>query len=469
MRKRAVTVSASGSGMPPAVVVTCHAAYIGLLRDCLASIDRQGVAGDRILCLDGCERPAWVGRHWRIVQGTWRNPNPARNAGLASTQSEWVVHFDADNVMLDGFLRRYAEAAGHASRDVAILYPDIQYMSADLRPSRLWATPEFDRLELARGNFIDTSSCWRREPVQAVGGWQSEHGLDDWTLAMQLCRNGWTCRKCHGQTVAMRQHSIPRRSQRLTRSVDERTAHKWRTYTFGIVTLLANGRADIHERWLLWLQNAELPPHIGLTLVDNRTGESDSLVRKAMLARPWDSFRAIHANVLPLGKDWHSIHRHVAYLYRLAFQATSDDLTLFLEDDIEPPTDAVPRLFESFGDEHVRTGACAACYLARSAPGRDGRRVAVSYDADRWGTMPAADAVPRKPHPVGMVPGGCTLAGSWAIASAVPFGVGTAGDGSPIGWDGSMCRSMREHGFEILLDGRVWCKHYAPGGDELPR
>lgn len=451
----------------PAVIVTCHGEYLGMLRECLASIDRQDMPGDRILCLDGCDSPAWVGQHWRRVSGSWRNPNGGRNAGLAETNAEWVVHFDADNVMPDGFLRRYTDAAAASNRAVAILYPDIQYVSEDLTPTSLWNTPEFDRLEMARWNFIDTSACWRREAVLAAGGWKSEHGLDDWTLAMRLCRGGWTARKCHGQVVIMRQHALPRRSERLSANIIDRTAHKWEVYTFGIVTLLAPGRADTHDRWLSWLREAQLPPHVKLTVVDDRIDENSRLVRKALAARDWDGVEILRSRERCKGQDWWSIHRHVASLYRMAIPCPTTDLVLFLEDDVEPPVDALPRLFDAFSEEHVRVGACAACYLARSCPGRDGQRVAVSYLADRWGDMPVPAAVPRERHSVGMVPGGCTLVGSWALASSIPFGVSTADDGSPLGWDGTMCRAIRNRGYEITLDGRVWCRHYATGADRL--
>ena len=82
----------------PAVAVTCHEPYLKRLPEALASIDRQRItASDRIVAFDGCAAPALPGS-WRAVTGEWHHPSKARNAGLATTTSQWVVFWDADNM-----------------------------------------------------------------------------------------------------------------------------------------------------------------------------------------------------------------------------------------------------------------------------------------------------------------------------------------------------------------------------------
>jgi hypothetical protein len=448
----------------PAVVLTCHGAYLPWLRQCIGSIDDQRCDGERVVVFDGCEPPEWLSERprWRVVRGKWHNPNPARNAGAKLVASPWIVWFDADNMMPPGFLASYAAQVKRVSHQVAFLYPDIQYVGPSLAPRHLWRTPVFDRWRLARKNFVDTSSCWRRSAVEAVGGWRITSGLDDWTLAVAMIHEGWSAAKSVGPAVWMRRHQLGRRHRA---HIDDRPLHLdhvWNVRTFAIVTLLAPHRH--HSDWCAWLGTADLPLSTSLVVVDNRdgAGPTNQCTARAADARDWRSVTVIDAPCAPIERGpyptsaWWTLHRHVASLYRRALTALPADMVLLLEDDVLPPPNAVRLLHEHYSHA-TTTGAAGGAYPSREHP----ELVAASRAEARWGKMPRMADLEHAPCPIGMLAGGCTLYGAWALRDAMPIEPGHGQGGFALGWDGMLSTRLRAAGHGLILDGRVRCSHAA--------
>src|SRR5262249_11832306 len=153
-----------------AVVVTCHKPYLKWLPEALASIGRQAPkAFEYVTVFDGCSALPPNDARWRVIGGEWLHPSEARNAGLAATRAKWVIFWDADNVMADGYLGAVARAIEGASSDTGIIYPDIQYCDAQMKPQSFWAMPRWDYWKLREENFIDTAASCRREPMELTG------------------------------------------------------------------------------------------------------------------------------------------------------------------------------------------------------------------------------------------------------------------------------------------------------------
>jgi glycosyltransferase involved in cell wall biosynthesis len=169
-----------------AVVVTCHEAYLKWLPDALTSIVRQSAgASEYVVVLDGCSAALLDGR-WRVVVGASGHPSAARNAGMAATSAKWVIFWDADNVMAEGYLEATARAITGVSSEVGIIYPDIQYCDALMGPQLFWATPQWDYWKLREENYIDTASVWRREALArraACDDARTRRGADAGTIA----------------------------------------------------------------------------------------------------------------------------------------------------------------------------------------------------------------------------------------------------------------------------------------------
>lgn len=440
--------------IPIDVIVTCHDRYLDWLPGCLESIDAQGTTGGHVVVFDGCEPPKWLSQKpsWRVLRGNWRNPNQARNAGLAVTSSPWVVWLDADNQMPPGYLRAYQQQIATVSHKVGVVYPDLQDHDEQMWPTRLWEKGDYDYWRLRKVSYIDTASCWRRAAVQAVGGWKPVACMDDWTLAMALTREGWSGEHARGPAVWMRKHS---RSQRRvpTQKSPQQVINKWPVRSLAVLTLLGPDRAAVHPRWLAWLAKADLPPLTELVLVDNRGVHDRQLLHAAGNCRSWTAVTVIQDAGIPTGTGWHEVHEHVARLYRRALRKTNADMVFTLEDDVEPPLEAVRLLYEAF-PANSSVGACGGLYVSPSRPGQ----ACAALDPERWVKVPFIKDWPAKPAAVGAIGGGCTLYAGWALREAGPIEVLEHS-----GWDGTLCQRLRKAGYSSQMDGRVFCVHHAHG------
>jgi hypothetical protein len=434
------------------VVVTCHAPYLDWLRGCLRSIDAQvsavpeAIAGQRILVLDGCRQERWMMEFaaWQIIEGEWGDVSRARNAAFAEFRSPWVVYFDADNEMLPGYLAACAERVAVAETVHGVFFPAILRCDADLRPIGVLDLPA---REIVTGNYVDTASCWRVDAIEAAGGWPETDAYEDWAMALALVREGWTARPLDGPPILQRQHGDNLRDRRRE-AVAGRLEQLAPQRIVSIVTPLAPGRERQQLAWLDWLHRAELLPLTGLVLVDN--GAPREIVDAAIRTREWQ-----HVVVLPDGRQlpnesWRAVHQHVAGLYRRAFAAAPGELVLTLEDDVLPPADALPRLYEAFIPGR-RVGCCAAVYPVRDQPDR---ACATAGGLKVWGEMPYLDDLLPVQQPIGKVGGGCTLWAMPAIRDASPITVSDV-----LGWDGELCYRLELAGWQRLLDGRVLCTH----------
>jgi glycosyltransferase involved in cell wall biosynthesis len=461
-RVPAAPAIACDEGTGVAVVVTCHAAYLPWLGEALGSIERQApAAAERVVVLDGCEAPPRAG--WRAVAGAFGDPSPARDAGLAATTAPWVVFWDADNVMPPGYLEAVRLAAARAQADVGILYPDLQHCDGALAPTALRRMPDWDYWELRAENFVDTAAAWRREALAVAGSWPrsvaSSH--EDYALALELTSAGWRGQALRGPPVLMREHGAGRNlvSMRDGRDRDD----IWRARSLAVVTLVAP-RPDTFERWRAFLLAADLPPKTSLYVVDNtgdrafgeRIREVCGELQRERGLRSVDvtAMGDAHAGQRSVGDGDEARHRHVARLYGAVLRRVTEDFVLTLEDDVEPPPDAVRMLGRAFGWERV--GAVGAAY---AWPGYDELVCAGTGDGERWGEALRWSTLPDGLVDVSCVGGGCTMWARWALR------------GQPVqfrwhermGWDAVFCRELRRRGYAVRLHGGVRCVHHVHG------
>ena len=132
-------------------------------------------------------------RGWVVRQGCWGDPSMARNEGLAATGSPWVVFWDADNVMPEGFL-----AAVYTRRSSVRIRTSGLFTLTSNTWTRTWKTRLCGRFRTAitggcaEGNCVDTASAWRRQALKLCGGWPYGFGaFEDYALVLELTRRGW--------------------------------------------------------------------------------------------------------------------------------------------------------------------------------------------------------------------------------------------------------------------------------------
>jgi hypothetical protein len=149
-------------------------------------------------------------------------------------------------------------------------------------------------------------------------------------------------------------------------------------------------------------------------------------------------------------------HLHIARLYAAVLPRVSEDLVLTLEDDIEPPLDAVRRLGEDIG---YRTRGNIGVVAATYAMPYNDSEVCAGYGPDGWGPTVRWEGLPVEPFDVGCVGGGCTVWANWAL-HRYPVHVRW---NEPLGWDGVLCTALRRKGYRVRLHGGVRCQHYVHG------
>jgi hypothetical protein len=403
-----------------------------------------------------------LSRRWTLRRGYWHDPAGARNEGMAATQAPWLVFWDADNVMPPGFLRSVHEAIRQAPADVGILYSDIEYVDEKLGSPRRWRVPDWDYWTLRKANYIDTASAWSREAVELADGWPRGFGsCEDYALALEVTRRGWSARRRPGPPIVMRQHPASR-SEVSGRDGGRRT-DQWQARSLAIVSLLA-GRASTYERWEAFLHTAELPRHTALYVVDN-SGDAEFTRRVQRTCQELAVDRHLDHVSLSVRPDRYrgredepyfvrERHLHIARLYAGLLPKVAEDLVLTLEDDVEPPSDAIRRLGEQLSAEAWRN--CAAVGGAYDMG--DGALCAGRPDGG-WGSPISWHQVPDGPMEVGCIGGGCTMWANWALATQPVSFRWTEG----LGWDGSLCTALRRRGYRIQVHGGVRCTHHVHG------
>jgi glycosyltransferase involved in cell wall biosynthesis len=444
-----------------AVVVTCHAAYLDWLPDALRGIDEQQPAADeRVVVFDGVE-PSPLPKPWRAIAGTWGHPSEARNAGLWATTSPWVIFWDADNVMPEGYLAAMQAATSAAPGETAIVYPDIRYCDARLAPVRDWRVPDWSYWDLRADNYIDTASAWRRAALEMVAGWSTRtRAFEDFALALDVTALGWTAIRLDGPPVMMRVHDESWH-RRQTES-DAGFTSLWRARSLAIVSLLA-GRDDLLDGWIQFMLRAELPDKTALYVVDNSQNDDfHERVHSACLRIA--SVRDLtHVDLCVVGRPYQpavpepyltkSRHLHVARLYADVIARVTEDVVLTLEDDVEPPLDAVRRMGAALGYRSIRNvGAVASAYAMSTNPDL----VCAALGADRWEKPVTWGRLPAGLSEVGFVGGGCTIWANWAIRSR-PIQLDWD---QQLGWDAMLSRELRRAGYCLQLHGDVRSLHH---------
>ena len=397
---------------------------------------------------------------WTVREGCWGDPSAARNEGTAATASPWVVFWDADNIMPVGFLAAVREATQRANPDVGVIYSDIKYVNENLGKPFLWRVPDCDYWGLREGNCIDTASAWRREALELCGGWPCGFGaFEDYALALELTRRGWLARRRSGPPIVMRQHAD---SRMATRAWDGRSSDLWHARSLAIVSLLA-GRTSTYERWENFLRTAELPRHTALYVVDN-SGNAEFTRRVHQTCEALAAVRHLDHVSISLRSDRYAgrddepfvaeRHMHIARLYSGLLPMVGEDFVFTLEDDVEPPPDAIRRLAEHIGHQ----GSANYAVVAGAYDFADGQLCAGRADGG-WGSPIFWHQVSDEPIDVGCVGGGCTLWANWALSrQPVPFRWNEG-----LGWDASLCHALRRRGYGIRVHGGVRCTHHVHG------
>lgn len=111
----------------------------------------------------------------------------AMNEALTAIDTEFLMTFGADDVLLDGCVEMLESLAW----DADVCYPSMILTTEDLQGylGTFQAQP-FCPQRLHRWNFVSGGSLLRTEKVREVGGWRQLRGLEDWELYVRMCDAG---------------------------------------------------------------------------------------------------------------------------------------------------------------------------------------------------------------------------------------------------------------------------------------
>ncbi|MFB7665285.1 hypothetical protein ACFC1R_15205 [Kitasatospora sp. NPDC056138] len=424
-----------------AVIVTADAGGPGGLGAVLASVDAQVPApAERVLLGFGAAAPREAPEGWTVLAGDWPGRAQARTAGWAATEARWAVFVDA--VVPAGLLAAAQQAVRSALSDVAVLSPGGEDAERDY-----WA------LRVADG--IEPASVWRRAAAELVGWWPERcdgPASLDHALCLDLTAAGW-------RAVSFAAPQPPRPEA-------DATADAWQKRSLAVVSLHA-GRESTFSKWEEVLLKAELPARTSLYVVDNsRDPEFTERLRAASVgiqaARGLEhlDFTVDGTVYQPSPDEWYlkrERNLHVARLYASVLPRIKEDLILTLEDDIDPPADAVRRLVE----EYSRPGGTPLAAVSAAWDRVEGRYVCggKAVPEGGWGAPIPWEELPHEPLDVGCVGGACTV---WAnaVVSQAPVLFDWE---ETMGWDGLLCTGARERGFTVRIHGGVRCVHHTWG------
>jgi GT2 family glycosyltransferase len=109
----------------------------------------------------------------------------ASNAALALASGEWVTLLDHDDVLAPRALAVVAQAL-HERPDTQFLYTDEVVTDVALKPTGLMAKPGYDPVLLTGVNYINHASFYRRERLEAIGGFREGFdGSQDYDMLLR--------------------------------------------------------------------------------------------------------------------------------------------------------------------------------------------------------------------------------------------------------------------------------------------
>ena len=120
-----------------------------------------------------------------------RQPNrgvaAARTAGLRATRAPLVLPLDADDVLVPGALALLADALrGSPGTSAAWGWYERMGSENTVQPT----APTLDPWQVSHQNDLPATALFRRETLEAAGGWSDVTGFEDWDLWMSLAERG---------------------------------------------------------------------------------------------------------------------------------------------------------------------------------------------------------------------------------------------------------------------------------------
>lgn len=124
----------------------------------------------------------------RVVHQPNGGLSAARMAGVAATGARYVLPLDADDALAPGAVAALADGLDGAP-GAAMAWGDVDIWGEFELALRIGR--HLDPWLVTHLNTLPVASLVRRTALLDAGGWQLEHGYEDWDLWMSFAETGW--------------------------------------------------------------------------------------------------------------------------------------------------------------------------------------------------------------------------------------------------------------------------------------
>jgi glycosyltransferase involved in cell wall biosynthesis len=127
----------------------------------------------------------------RIIRQHNQGISHARNTGIRETGGEYILTFDADDLLHRELIGRSVDFLGS--------HPEAGFVTPGYRTfgayDYVWQPPSFQLGRLTVENCVCIASLFRREAWLEAGGFNEEmaEGYEDWDFWLKLAERGWVC------------------------------------------------------------------------------------------------------------------------------------------------------------------------------------------------------------------------------------------------------------------------------------
>lgn len=316
------------------IIITSHN-YGNFLSEALNSvfIQNQDIIGE-VIVVDDASDPEDLAQeicqksNVKYIRTEFKSPIKARQTAFQLCQSPLVHFLDADNVLNQGYLLEASRCFSENSR-LAIVYANFDLFGEMTGQSNFPAI--FNQKVLELGNFIDSSSVWRRDAICQIDAMNMSESLlcEDWRLARAIMRSGHWEAILNPITIKYRIHDKQRSKIKRTYFLDADLKNE----TVTIFT--AFSRPELWEKRKEWLEN-QTWKNIRL-VVANTSGQNLSFLD--------NKFQGVTFYNQDLKCEGET---RKAAIYNRMLQEVNSEFIFLLKEDVVVDHDAIEKLMNCF-------------------------------------------------------------------------------------------------------------------------
>lgn len=124
--------------------------------------------------------------HFRFIDKLNGGPASARNFGILNSTGDYIIPFDADNIMRLYFFKNLMNAILDTDSQFDVYYYKAQFFG---EKREVWPVKSFDQVEMALSNQIDACACINKSVFQRYGLFDENRdivGFEDWEYWIRL-------------------------------------------------------------------------------------------------------------------------------------------------------------------------------------------------------------------------------------------------------------------------------------------